>query len=187
MASYFSPIPQRNDWPASRNGLIAWSFDSLVLGSQSALTSGRIYFCGVDIQQPATITNVVCSIQATGSGLTSGQNFMGLMNSSGTLLSKTADQTTNFGSVTGTHSAALAAPQAVTPGLYWVLILSVGTPPSLHRSLNSNINFGITSVAQFRFALSSAGSKTDLPDTIDPATYFSSSVSGGTPYIVAVS
>lgn len=108
-------------------GYISWSYDPAFGASAStAPTAGQAYGVLVPIRQNTTITNVVLSIGFAGATLTSGQCFAGLMDHSGNLLSATADQSTTWQSA-GLKTMALTAPQAVTPGMYYVAFFGNGT------------------------------------------------------------
>jgi Pectate lyase superfamily protein len=171
--------------PADQN-LIAWSFDQATANATAAPSLGVVRLCRVEIRQATTITNVLMSIPATsGSGLTTSENFAGLYSSSGTLLSATADQTTNWGS-TGLKTMALTSAQAVAPGVYYVgFVANAGTsaPSFLVGSTQaaSVLNAGLTA-ATARYATNGTG-VTTLPASIT----MSGVTTSGTSYWVAVS
>lgn len=105
--------------------MIQWQFDPASNMVGTALTSGTVNMSKLWIRQPTTITNVCLAIATTGTGLTAGQNFAGLYDQAGSRLGVTADQTANWGT-TGFKSMALGAPVAIlTPGAYYVAVLSV--------------------------------------------------------------
>lgn len=82
----------------SDQGLAAWNFDPSCAGTTFVPTStinGNIFLTAMILRTATTITNVVYGLSgAQTSGLTAGENWIGLYNSAGTLLATTADQTT---------------------------------------------------------------------------------------------
>lgn len=116
-----------SDEPFRMNGMIAWNFNPNDAGSGNQTVSGTINLHKIFIPVTGTMTNSIVTVTTAGSGLTAGQNFVGLYNSAGTRLALTADQTTNWGT-TGAKIAAFTSPPVIsTPGFYYVAILSVGT------------------------------------------------------------
>jgi hypothetical protein len=86
------------EWMPSDQGLIAWNYDPSGAGTTwvpTSTTNGYLFLTAMILRQSATLTNIVYGLSgAQTSGLTSGENLIGLYNSSGTLLTQTADQTT---------------------------------------------------------------------------------------------
>lgn len=160
------------------HGLTTWTQDPATCGAgDEALTAGVLYLMKVKVVDRSTlVTNVHVTISTAGSGLTSGQNLAGLYNSSGTLLSGSADLTTPFGSA-GFKTIPLTAPQTLAVGTYYVGVLTNGTtPPRLLRGtsfsasgLNANLS---TATARF---LTSGTTQTALPSSV---TLGSASTSG---------
>jgi hypothetical protein len=150
----------------------AWTFDPATNLVAQVLTSGLLEMVKLPIRIDTTITNIIVGITTAGSGLTAGQNWAGLYNSAGTLLSQTADQSTAW-TTTGRKDMALAAPQAVTAGDYYVAFVSNGTtPPQMPRGSNLGIgsdlvNGGLTpSTARY----ATAGTVTTLPASVTMGT-----------------
>jgi hypothetical protein len=161
------------------HGLITWTQDPATLGaSVDATTAGVLYLMKVKIVDRSTlVTNVLVGVGTAGSGLTSNQNFVGLYNSSGTLLSGSADQTTAFGS-TGLKTIALSSAQTLAVGSYYVAILTNGTtPPQFIRghSFSASVLNANLSTATSRF-LTSGTTQTALPSSV---TLASASPNGG--------
>jgi hypothetical protein len=162
---------------AAEAGLVAWAFDpSVAQGSGSALTAAQVNLIRVQIRTVATVTNILAHLTGAGAGLTTGQNFAGLYNSAGTLLSATADQTTTWGS-TGFKTMALSAQQVnLAPGKYYIALLANGTtPPSLARGNNLNGSFINAAVTGANARWASNGTGTSLPASL---TLSSNSVTG---------
>lgn len=159
----------------SDHGFIAWSQDPATIGGTTAFTVGGLVLMAQYIRAPATVSNVVLMYGGTtGVGLTN--SFVGLYNSAGTLLSGSADQSSNW-MVTGQAAGIamtipLTSPQTITtPGLYWVgaLIGAATTSPVWARGATNPQN--IMDVGQGanirRFGLYSSA-LTALPSTITP-------------------
>lgn len=164
------PLSVVNDptFTPADHGLITWTHDPATLRSASnATTSGTVYLCKVKIVNRSTVvSNVIIGIEAAGSGLTSGQSFVGLYDSSGTRLAVSADQSASWAS-TGMKTIALTAAQTLAVGSYYVAILSVGTTPpqfSMGAGGSANINVGLAS-GSGRF-LAGPASQTSLPASI---------------------
>lgn len=161
-----SPVADPTFLPAD-HGLITWTHDPATLRSASnATTSGTVYLCKVKIMGRATVSKISVGIETAGSGLTSGQSYVGLYDSSGNRLAVSADQSGNW-TAAGMKTIALTASQALAPGNYYVAILSVGTTPpqfSMGAGGAANINVGLASGAG-RF-LTGPASQTSLPATI---------------------
>lgn len=128
-------------------GGVAWNYPPGVNMVATALTSGTVNMAKIWVRQDSTITNVIVGIGTVGAALVAGQNFAGLYDSLGTRLGVTADQTANWGT-TGGKIMALTAPVAVTPGAYYVAVLSnAGTTPAFARGsalVSSIANFNTT-------------------------------------------
>jgi hypothetical protein len=147
----FVALDQMQGTSAPDHGLIAWSWDVATSLGASSLISGTVFMTKMWVRQPVTITNLIVSLVTLGSGLTAGQNFMGLYNAAGTRLGVTADQTTTWGSGTvGAQEIPLTVPAAVSAGPYWLAMLSNGTtPPVMGRgssaaSGGSTVNLKLT-------------------------------------------
>jgi hypothetical protein len=125
-------------------GYISWNYDPIMANGGLIIVAGEAYLSLVPVRSGATITNVVLDVNTVGSSLTSGQCFAGLFNSSGALLSATADQSTAWAS-TGLKTMALTTPQTVTPGLYYVGFFANGTTmPKFEYFSNAVATIGAT-------------------------------------------
>lgn len=155
------------DWQPQDHGLKAWTQDPAGCGSVgSASTAGVIYLSKVLLRNAGTVSNLYYTVTNAGSGLTAGQNLVGLYDSTGTKLVEAADQTTPMSS-TGTKTAAIT-PQALAAGSYYIALLTNGTtPPQFMRgggASGSALNVGLT-VATGRFLDFGTG-QTTLPASI---------------------
>jgi hypothetical protein len=151
------------------NGYVAWNYDPASAVGQSGTTSGVLHMTRVDVPVSATATNLVVSIQTAGASLTAGQNLAGLYDANGVLLGSTADQASNWVS-SGHKSMALTAGVALSPGTYYVGLLSVGTtPPQFLRTVGSSASASTVNVnlsnATLRWGTTGTG-LTALPSTV---------------------
>lgn len=163
--------PHEGIWLPSDFGWISWAYDIAAITSSLVLTAGTVYLIGVRLRYAQTVTNVVYSITTAGATLTANQCFAGLYNSSGTLLSATADQS-GAGSQ-ALHTVALTTQQTnLAAGLYWVgMVWNGTTPPGIGRSVNfqtSGQENGGLSAANSRWATNGT-SQTSLPASITPS------------------
>jgi hypothetical protein len=162
------------------NNLLGWTMSSLEAGSNATLVSGRLYLFKIMVPTTISVTNITVAISNAGSGLTSGQNFMGLYSSSGTLIGTTADQTTNFSSTGIKVAALIGGPYTITGSsntFVWVAFVANGT--TLPKPIGSGIgvvglaNLGLTA-ATYRGAYNGTAS-TALPSSITPSSNSSTS------------
>jgi hypothetical protein len=152
--------------PADHN-LKAWTFDPAIAQSAAAPAAGVLHLGKIKLGTASSVTNIIATVTATGSGLTSGQNFAGLYNSSGTLIATTADQTSSWGSATAAKTMALTGgPYTLAAGTYYGALLANGTtPPSFltgHATSQSTLNIGLTTG---RYLTSGSG-LTTLPSSV---------------------
>lgn len=158
----------RSDFTHEDHGLLAWTQDPATCPASGTVTAGVVYLSKIKIVNRSTVvSNILYAVSGSPSGLTSGQNFVGIYNSSGTLLATSTDQTTNFGS-TGAKTGALSAPVTLAVGFYYVAFLINGTtPPSFMGGSNSfqtGLNSGLTTGTAR--SLSSGTTQTALPSSI---------------------
>lgn len=150
--------------------LLIWGFDPATNMVGTVLTSGTVNMAKLWVRQPTTITNVGASIATVGAALVAGQNFGGLYDAAGNRIGVTADQTAAWGTV-GFKEMALTAPVAVTPGAYYVAVLSnAGTTPAFARgsALTSSIANAKLTATTGRFTTGPAA-QTTLPVSITMA------------------
>jgi Polysaccharide deacetylase len=156
--------PRASWWTAADYGFITMTMDPAICSNTVNPTAGTLGVARVHVPVAVTVTNVLLYVSTAGSGLTSGQNLAGLYNSSGTLLSGTADQTSAWAS-TGLKTIALTSSQAVAAGDYYIGFFANGTTPPLFAraaASGSVVNVGL-SVANSRFATGVTGNTTTMP------------------------
>jgi hypothetical protein len=127
----------QNNLTPEEIGYILGTVPTDALQSTQTLVSGTVYLARVVARQSKTISNLTLCQTTIGSSLTVG--LAGIYSAAGTLLQKTADQSTNWstGSPPLTRTMALASSQAVVAGQYYYLaVVSVftGTAPVFMRT-----------------------------------------------------
>ena len=151
-------------WGAADVGFIAWNYDPVAVFSNSIPAAGALQMCRIKIPKAVTITNLYLSVVTAGATLTSGQNFAALFDVNRNRLGVTADQTTAWAS-TGLKTMALTTPQAVAAGEYFVGFYANGTTrPAFARANAADVVNGILSLANARWAASSTGLTTAMPN-----------------------
>ncbi|MFG2276770.1 hypothetical protein ACGFNY_44305 [Streptomyces chartreusis] len=155
----------------SAHGIAAWCYDPALAVNSTALSNGILYLTRVNIAADVTVSKVYWWVGNSGSSPVSGQNQVGLYNSSGTLLASTnvdsSISTAGFKTTTITS-------QALTAGaFYWVaMVFNASVAPTLTRAsgwtgVDTAANLG-QPAASSRFA-TNGNSRTALPATITPA------------------
>ena len=151
----------------SDHSLLAWTQDPATASSGFTLSAGVVYLSKIKITSRSTVvSNILYGVTTLGSALTAGQCFVGLYNSSGTLLVSSADQS-GVMNTTGLKTAAIT-PQTLAVGSYYVAFLAngTGTLPAVAGGggVSSAVNAGLTTgTARF---LNTAAGNTTLPATI---------------------
>ena len=148
-------------------GLLAWSYDQVIVSTNATITSGVVFLIRMSVAA-GTITNIVYNIGTAGSGLTAGDNYVGLYNSTGTLLSASADQSSNWTS-TGNKVTALSSAQTVVAGYVYAAFLAVGTTPPLFARASSaqgTLLMQMQSSSSLPREASFGTSQTSLPSSI---------------------
>lgn len=175
-------LPRSNPTPAS-HGLLAWSFDpALCLVNPLGPTVGRYYVSKIEVPQPISVTNVLYYIDTIGSTGTSGQNFVGLLSSSGTLIASSADQTSTFDGTTGLKTVALSGgPYAINGGpgvfVYVVWLFVGGTAPKFAGVGNTGHPDGFCTSAGLATGTARGGFQTTANTALASITLSSNSVS----------
>lgn len=149
-------------------GYKSWNYDPVSAVNTSAPSSGVLYLMRLQIRNTDTVTKVWMAVASSaGIALTSGQNFLGLYNSTGALVRSTADLTATL-SASGEQGYNLASAASVTPGFYWVgLLLNGTTMPTFVRASGAvqGLGNGPSATATKRFAQYGTG-LTALPSAL---------------------
>lgn len=165
-------IEQAGGAGSNVNGFIAMPYDLVAASAASVLTSGTVTHVRVDLLTPATVSTITLPVFNAGSGLTAGQNFVGLYDSAGTRVAVSADQSASW-ATNGEKNIALTAPYAAAAGTYYIAMLSNGTTPiGILRSVTTGavtgvLNHGLTA-ATARWATGPTA-QTTLPASITMA------------------
>jgi hypothetical protein len=169
----------------SAYGLQAYNFPYLfaVNGTNTGsavTTAGLLYLAKVPLAAGTVVTNLWFSIATAAATPTSGENFGGIYNQSGTLVATTADLSTTIGTNTGPIEAPLTAAYTVpSGGNYYVgFFFNAGTQPVLTcyggqvtvttsvAHFGSATTFGNTA-AKYPFSVSATtGNTTAMPASI---------------------
>lgn len=158
-------------WSPVDNGLTAAPYDLQVTqANEKSPTAGVLYVVGMRVCQAATLTEIWLS-WAAGSGLTAGENFVGVYDNAGTLIGTTADQTTAWGSTQTTGSAPLTVESgqslAVTAGEWlYAAILANGTTTPSFACLGGPTNLGNVNLSGGKRFGMSTGPYSALPTTL---------------------
>ncbi|KFG02570.1 hypothetical protein IQ62_01185 [Streptomyces scabiei] len=158
------------DTPAV-HGAAAWCYDPALAVNSTALNSGVLYLTRVDIAADVTATKLHWWVGNSGSSPVSGQNQVGLYDSTGALLAAT---TVDADISSANLKTTTITGQPLTAGeFYWVgMLFNASVPPTLTRASGwtgaaAAANLGLTAAAS-RFA-TNGGSRTALPSSINPA------------------
>jgi hypothetical protein len=168
-------------WGAADATYSAWAFDSILqsnAGTTRLITAGTLNLIGLMVRAPVTVASVDLFVVGAGGTLTSGQNLIGLYDSTGALRGSSADQTTPWGSTGFKGAAALTAQSAgsltLASGLYWLALLGNGTTMPSFSAANQSANVdsrilnGEASAATARYATNGSG-LTALPASFTPS------------------
>lgn len=164
-------------------GLKLWNYDAEEGASQYgfAQVTGSVVVSKVWVPEPMTLSNMFVICAAGGTGMTTGQNWCGACKPDGTLIAKTADQSTNW---LGAFSSAMAltaeAGQSLDlaggPGA-WIygmqLVNSTGTTPQFYRRYSASVfaSNGVLSASDgYRAGYATAGAGGTLPSTLGTVT-----------------
>lgn len=178
---------QPTEFDALGTGYKAWTFPAeQVVGGGSVPGAGVVTMGKVLVNSTQSVSGIALFVATGGTGLTSGQNFAGVYNSSGTLVATTADLTTPWASTGWMNHTLVGGPFSLTAGSYWIAIMSNSgtTRPTFGRnggSLSGALYNGLLSNSNLRFATNGTGT-TALPSSITP----SSNASNNVPFWLAL-
>lgn len=170
-ASAANHVHPADAWVVGDAGLLAMNMDPMIAANTGLMIAGTVYLMRVNIRAAITATNIIVGLTTSGSGASTG-TFVGVYNSSGTLLSGSSDQATPLTAAAGTKTMALTTPQALSAGTFvWAAIVSnlATTQPTLGRAAPNVVlaNMNLAN-ASFRSAVNGTG-QTSLPGSITPS------------------
>jgi hypothetical protein len=165
----------QHQWGPNEQGYAAWTFDPVFGGTGAAQpSSGQIKLYRVRSQITTSVSHIDVVVQTAGSGLTSGQNLLGVYDDSGNRLGVSGDMTTAFGS-TGVATGTMTAFNVTAGQILRLAILMVGTTIPHIAELGEPATIAMTNIN-----LSTANARgifftgqTSMPTTL---TYSSASV-----------
>lgn len=152
------------------HGFTAWSYDPSFASTGQLLTNGTVYLSAVYLRTPTTVSKCWWLVSAAAVTPTAGQNWVGLVNSAGTVLS-TASIDALITTASVARSATLTTPQTVGAGMYWVaFVCNASTAPTLMRTngLATGTNNANLSGASLQYATNGTA-QTSLPASVTPA------------------
>lgn len=155
------------DWQAQDSGFKAWAYDTTIANNTGLAVSGTIYFIKMPLRVATTITSLATIIPVIGATLTAGQNGMAVYSDTGTLLGQTADTSTSWSTVpAGARIHPLLTPLNLSPGYYYVALMSNGTTPATFARGAAQTASGQSINGSLRF-LNTAGN-TSFPASFTP-------------------
>ncbi|HXJ26669.1 MAG TPA: hypothetical protein VNH17_13250, partial [Streptosporangiaceae bacterium] len=170
-ASVVDGVRALGEWTPRNHSVIAWAENPNLINSGTSVTNGTVYLIGLQVNRAATATKLYWGINTPGVSATASQNFVGLYNSSGTLLQSVGvdARVTTAGSNMFTETISVA----VKPGLYWVgMVFNAGTPPQVYKITGNNLSASLSnvglSVSTARHATAGT-TQTSLPSPITPS------------------
>jgi len=187
-AGHVHPVTQ---WIPSDNGFLsAVTPPELATSGSGALTAGTVYLVKLPVRSAFTMTTIWYRVSTLGSGASSG-SFVGVYNSSGSLLSSSSDIGANL-VATGVYSTALTSAQALTAGTFvWIaflenLAVTQAQLNSFAAASSALVNSNLTRTT-FRTATLITGGQTSLPASFTPSTAITNSSTAGIPLWFGVS
>lgn len=170
------PAAAPPQWQPADQGLVAWNYDpsgAATTWNPTARTNGTLFLTAVLLRSPATLTHVLYGLSgAQPTGLTPGQNLIGLYSSAGTLLAQTADQTPVWSDPARqkVNTVPWRHPHRVPAGRYYVVFLYNGVTPGAGLNFKAS-GAGPTANAgappgRMRYSMIKA-TATSLPPVID--------------------
>lgn len=158
------------DFPAA-HGVASWAYDPALAVNSTQLTGGTLYLVRVNIAAAVNVTKIYWWVANTGSGAVTNQNWVGLYDSSGSLLAS-VNVDSGFSSAT-LKTTAITSTALAAGAWYWVaLLFNASVTPTLARAsgwtgVDAAANLNLPASA-YRFARNGTG-LTTLPSSIVPA------------------
>ena len=155
---------------ATANMLVGTAYDPVISTAGTAtVAAGILNITKVRLLSGGVVTNLVFQVATAGTGLTSGQCFMGVYDSTGALIGTTVDQAAGSYASTGVKTVALVTPTAslaVGAEIFVAWFWNGTTGPQLRGiSGTGQGNIGVTATASYRFSSGGSGYTTALPGT----------------------
>ncbi len=171
-AAAFGQIPQQPQ-PGDFLSWLWWTGDPETAASTSIgplTTAGTVYLREFFTRFTQPLSGLNYIISTTGSGLTAGQCFMGVYDSTGALKATTADLASVWGTSSGYKSSSFVSPFSNAPaGRYYAAYMFNGTTGPIFKgpaAIVSSVNAGLSG-ASLRSAIAggtgATGNTTSLP------------------------
>lgn len=150
-------------WFPRDSGLVAWSVDPACASGTLQLTGATIYLTKLPICRTVTPTKLYWYVTTAATTSTAGENWVAVLNSSGTILGSPVDVAT--ATETGGLKSTTVAPGALTAGTFvWgamvcqaSTMVTVAVAPASTRTTLTNVGL---STANLRFATNGTGQTT---------------------------
>lgn len=158
--------PAAIQWSAYKYGLKAWSMPVDATSTTASLTLGRLYVTRSVLPLAATISTISYRVVTGATTPTSGQCFVLLYSSAGSLLAQSADISGSLASST-VYNIALTSPYVAAADDYYIGIYvnAVASPTFTSSASNGLINFGL-SVPSARSMNCNSGLTTTPPSSL---------------------
>ncbi|MFJ1865559.1 hypothetical protein ACIOD1_13090 [Streptomyces sp. NPDC088097] len=159
----------------SDQGLLAWTGDPNDAGHVTAQSNGgvagRVTLVKMQIRKSITWSKIWFGLAGVDSGATLANCYLGVYNSSGTLVGVTADISSNLMSGATGKSVDLMSPFTASPGEYFVAMLLNGTWSTNVLTFKATgagitVNSGTLAAPRLRYSNMLSG-QTSLPGTLD--------------------
>jgi hypothetical protein len=160
----------------SELGFAAWTYNPLLLINTptgvALPTAGVVFLWKMTVAAAVSVTNIRVNMITAGATLTTGQNFAGLIDSTGAKIATTGDMTTTWTGATGLIDMPLTSgPFTVNPPFCWAAFVFNGTTgPSFMRTTNISAAYanGKLTAANTKYGSILTG-QTAIPASITPA------------------
>jgi hypothetical protein len=164
------PVPG-GVWHPFDLGFLAWAYDPATATNSTLTVNGTVYLTRVILRSAQTVSKLSVGITTAASSVTANESFLGLYNSSGTLVASTSAGTLDtLITSAGILTASVSTPYAAPVGDYWVAFLNnATTAATLARSSGASLSIanGGAAASAYRFAVNGT-TQTTLPSPITP-------------------
>lgn len=159
---------------ATVNRLLGMAYDpASALAVPAPARAGVLSLTKMLLSSGGRVSKVVFHVSKAGTGLVTGQCWLGVYSANGALIGQTGDMATTFASA-GAKTVALKAPTALQPPgsqIFVALLWNGAAGPQLRGIAGGGIpNIGISAVSEHRFATAGSGLKTMPATRPTPAT-----------------
>ncbi|EFL01090.1 LOW QUALITY PROTEIN: conserved hypothetical protein, partial [Streptomyces sp. SPB78] len=179
--SYVESVAASGVWTPAGLGFKAWAYDPATSSASNAqyCINGNVYFIGIPLTSPGTITNVCFYVPGYVGGTLAATSYAGLYTSAGKRVGVTGTLDKLIGKTSGgTFVLKLSTPYTATAGNYWVALLVNGPDPKgngpaflVGASMGDRPGGGARVGNAFqRYGRHPATGQTSLPEDFTPST-----------------